>query len=68
MTYLRRLTLKKVLGACLIALPIAVFLTAMVVNKGWGYVITMLAMSALGVGCIVGGMHLLASKSGRPKD
>jgi L-lactate permease len=59
---------RRILGSALIALPIVVFLTAMVIHKGWGYVITTLAMAALGVGCIVGGMHLLASKSGRPKD
>jgi hypothetical protein len=68
MTYLRNLTMKKVIGAGLIALPIAVFLTAMVINKGWAYVITMLAMAALWAGCFIGGMHLLTSKRGRPKD
>jgi hypothetical protein len=62
------MSMRRILGAALIALPITVFLTAMVINKGWAYVVTMLAMTALWVGCIVGGMYLLASKSGRPKD
>lgn len=54
--------MRRILGVTLIALPIAVFLAAMVIHKGWGYVITMLAMAALWVACFVGGMHLLAHK------
>ena len=50
---------RRVLGVALIALPVVVFLTSMVINRGWAYVITMLAITALSVGCIVGGHYLL---------
>lgn len=55
--------MKRLLGAVLIALPIIVFLTSMVINRGWGYVVTMLVSAALWGGCIVGGTHLLSSKN-----
>lgn len=54
--------MRRVLGAVLIALPIVVFLAAMVINKGWGYVATMLATAGLSTACILGGTHLLSSK------
>lgn len=53
---------KRVLGAVLIALPIVVFLVGMVINKGWGYVVAMLAVTALSVGCVLAGTHLLTLK------
>lgn len=58
--------MRRILGVALIALPVVVFLAAMVIHKGWGYVVTMLAMAALWVACVVGGMHLLSSKRNRP--
>jgi hypothetical protein len=53
---------RRVLGAALIALPIVVFLTSMVINRGWAYVVTMLGIAVLSVGCIVVGNHLLAPR------
>lgn len=60
--------MRRLAGAVLIALPIVAFLTAMVINKGWGYVLTMLAMTALSGACVVGGTHLLSSKSKNRKQ
>lgn len=57
---------RRALGVALISLPIVVFLAAMVIHKGWGYVVTMLAMAVLWVGCLIGGVHLLASKKKSP--
>lgn len=56
---------RRILGAALIALPIVVFLTSMVIAKGWSYVLTMLLVGVLWVGCFVAGTHLLASKKKR---
>lgn len=55
--------MRRILGSALIALPIVVFLIGMVIHKGWEYVVTMLAMTALWAGCFAGGMHLLSSKN-----
>lgn len=55
--------MKRLLGAALIALPIVVFLTSMVINRGWGYVVTMLTVVGLSVSCIVGGTYLLSPKN-----
>ncbi|MFB4265315.1 hypothetical protein [Nonomuraea sp. GTA35] len=57
------MTVRRALGALLIALPIVVFLTGMVISTGWGYDLVMLTTAALGVGCMLGGMHLLSPKS-----
>ncbi|WP_171074091.1 hypothetical protein [Nonomuraea basaltis] len=54
--------MRRILGAALIALPVVVFLASMAINKGWLYVVTMLAIASLSLGCVLGGMHLLAPK------
>ena len=54
--------MRRILGAVLIALPIVAFLTSMVINRGWGYVATILVSLAVSLACVLGGMHLLAPK------
>lgn len=68
MSHFRNLTLRKAIGAGLIALPVAGFLTALAITQGLAYVVTTLALTALSASCFIGGVRLLSSKRGHPKD
>ena len=55
--------MRRVLGAVLIALPIVAYLTVMGIAKGWAYVVATLVVGALSLASVLGGIHLLSSKS-----